>query len=443
MSFAINTDALAKLDAAFDYALQAKQNERAGKSSVIRINGENFSCQVSHADAPRGILSLFSFRKSDQKALNNATRALFKQTVLDAFGVTDENALPQSVKKAMRLSKYDNTGRPLTARRIIAVATAIRSEVSCVDAAIKNCIARNKSVIKEHPNDNTPKFEITPEMRKTAIDLLYTHCKGLTPKARQVIANYTLFTLSNPTLEDDAESVVTMLANKIGTLDDFKYGDKRFSPLNDKLTEVYQDKLDFYMTPECAEAFVDGVSETLYKDAYRAAFEFSGKDPNAGLATKDVEGRKTAVVSKFKDSVPEKFWKPLSMFMCQDMGRVLGELLPDRLAMQSTGDMVVGSDYKGGELMPFSPKDGEVFNEMTGLTGKGEGIKYRFEISDDKKTATITMESSFNLKFCLENASYDGNNICGKVNFSEQFKFDLSGDQLKMTSHYTSQNIEP
>ena len=117
-------------------------------------------------------------------------------------------------------------------------------------------------------------------------------------------------------------------------------------------------------------------------------------------------------------------------------------LLSDTLIMQS-GDKVVGADYKGGDLMPFSPKDGELFNSMAGLVGKGQGIRYRLEVSDDKKSATITMEVNYDLMFRIEDACYDGYNACGNVKYSEQFKFDLSGDELKMTSHLTSQKIEP
>ena len=126
MALTINNNALAKLNTAFEYAQNAVQNERTGQDSVIRIYGESFTCQVSHADAPKSGFGLFGFRRKDQQDLNNATRTLFKQTVLDALGLKDENELPKSVKDAMKLSDYHNKGRPLTARRIIAVVDAIR-----------------------------------------------------------------------------------------------------------------------------------------------------------------------------------------------------------------------------------------------------------------------------------------------------------------------------
>lgn len=442
MSFTINNDALAKLETAFNYAQQAKQSERAGESSVIRINGENFSCQVSHADAPKGFLSLFRTRSEQQKNLNNETRALFKQTVLDALGVADEDKLPQSVKNAMKLSRYDNKGRPLTARRIISVVNAIRNEMS-VDAAIKGCIKSNEIAMKKHPNDPMTKLEVTPQMRKQAISLLAKHASTFGPKARQVLANYAIFTLANCDDAKNIDEIVGTLAKKIAKLDDFEYGDKRFEPLNTKLTEVYQEKLDFYMDPQRADAFTDGVSGTLSKDAYRAEFEIKGSDPNAGISPKNVEGRKTAVVSKFKEALPEKFWKPLSMFMCQDMGRITGELLSKRLTLYGTGEEVIGTDYKGSELMPFSPNDGEIFDESSGLIGKGNDLRYKLEVSEDKKTATITMSGNYDLMFCVDGAYYESYNTCGNVKYSEQFKFDLSGEQLKMISHMTSQHIDP
>ena len=442
MALTFNDNALAKLNTAFEYAQNAVQNERTGQDSVIRINGESFTCQVSHADAPKSGFGLFGFRRKDQQVLNNATRTLFKQTVLDALGLKDENELPKSVKDAMKLSDYHNKGRPLTARRIIAVVDAIRllPSENAVNAAVGKCIERNAAAIEENANDPVPKLKVTSKMRADAISLVAKHGKGLGPKALQIVANYTLFTLANPYAAEKADDIIGTLAKKLANMDDFEYGDKRFTPLGNKLTEVYQDKLNFYMTPEHADAFEDNVSETLYKDASRAAFEINGSDPNAGIVSKDEQTK--AVVSKFKEAVPEKFQKPLSMFMCQDMGRIMGELLNDRLTLQN-GDPVLASDYEGGDLMPFSPKDGELFDSMVGLVGKGQSIRYRLEVSDDKKSATITMEVNYDLRFRVEDVGYDGYNACGNVKYSEQFKFDLSGDELKMTSHLTSQKIEP
>ena len=431
-----------------DFA-QQRVDEGKGKSIARLSTGVDIktgalagrTITASTTDSVRGIFKWF--RKPDDQKANDATRKIFRDAIIDMFG--GENKIPASVEKAMIMADYGK-GKPLTARRIIAVATAIRNELNAqtaVDAAIKNCIKSNEMAIKNHPADPVSKLEVTPQMRKQAISLLTKHAGTFTPKARQVLANYAIFTLANCDDADNIDEIIGTLAKKIAKMDDFEYGDKRFEPLNTKLTEVYQEKLGFYMDPQRADAFEGNISNTLYKDAYRSEFEIKGSDPNAGISPKDVEGRKTAVVSKFKEALPEKFWKPLSMFMCQDMGRITGELLCKRLALYGSGEEVVGTDYKGGELLPFSPNDGEIFDETSALVGQGNDLRYKLEVSEDKKTATITMSANYDLKFCVEGAGYEGYNTCGNVQYSSQFKFDISGDELKMVSCHTSQHIEP
>ena len=53
------------------------------------------------------------------------------------------------------------------------------------------------------------------------------------------------------------------------------------------------------------------------------------------------------------------------------------------------------------------------------------------------------MEVNYDLKFCVEGAGYEGYNTCVNVQYASQFKFDLSGDEIKMISCHASQHIEP
>ena len=64
-------------------------------------------------------------RHWQSKAENNDVRDLFKESVVKMCGCADEQQLPEAVKTAMKLEDY-NKGRPLTARRILAVQTAVR-----------------------------------------------------------------------------------------------------------------------------------------------------------------------------------------------------------------------------------------------------------------------------------------------------------------------------
>ncbi len=124
----VNLEAYNKLSTAFTFAQQIKNDADArGADSVVRLqNGDALTCNYSNADAPRGLFNRAA-RSRDQQDLNNATRAVFKQAVIDIFG-TSINDVPKKVQSAMCLSDYD-CGKPLTARRILAVNKAIDAEL--------------------------------------------------------------------------------------------------------------------------------------------------------------------------------------------------------------------------------------------------------------------------------------------------------------------------
>ena len=67
-------------------------------------------------------------RSVDQKALNNAVRDLFKETVLKVCGVKTIRELPAAVRKAMKEDDFKGDGgHPLSVRRILAVTRAIHA----------------------------------------------------------------------------------------------------------------------------------------------------------------------------------------------------------------------------------------------------------------------------------------------------------------------------
>ena len=124
----INLEAYNKLSTAFAYAQQIKGSADArGADSVVRLQGgDALSCSYSNADAPRGLFNIAA-RNQDQKALNDATRAVFRQAVIDIFGTSIDD-VPKKVRSAMCLSDYGH-GKPLTARRILAVNKAVDAEL--------------------------------------------------------------------------------------------------------------------------------------------------------------------------------------------------------------------------------------------------------------------------------------------------------------------------
>lgn len=69
-------------------------------------------------------------RRADAKTNNDTVRNIFLAAVIKMFGGTsyDESCLPASVREAMKIDDYDK-GKPLSARRIRAVSTAVNEYV--------------------------------------------------------------------------------------------------------------------------------------------------------------------------------------------------------------------------------------------------------------------------------------------------------------------------
>ncbi|MBQ7651867.1 MAG: hypothetical protein IJS15_12960 [Victivallales bacterium] len=130
----VNLDALNKLNIAFRYA-EAAKNAGSEKAVLYLENGQKLKCRYSQDDAPKDILHFRRTRTENQKQLNNETREIFKQMVIDIFGTSIDD-VPKNVRSALELSKYDNTGRPLTARRVMAVNKAILAAMKGVNKLI-------------------------------------------------------------------------------------------------------------------------------------------------------------------------------------------------------------------------------------------------------------------------------------------------------------------
>ena len=86
--------------------------------------------EAAQSDGIGGFSAIFRIR--NRKDVNNLTRELFKNAVIEVFG--GESKIPESVKTAMRMQDY-GLGKPLTARRIMAVKEAIDNFANNVQTA--------------------------------------------------------------------------------------------------------------------------------------------------------------------------------------------------------------------------------------------------------------------------------------------------------------------
>ena len=111
-------------NAQFDQFVRfAQQQMQAGNAkAVARADAGATGLAVRDIRPATGDRAFAFVRHNDDKTANNAVRKLFRQAISDMFG--GESRIPAPVQKAMLMADYDK-GKPLTARRIIAVKTAI------------------------------------------------------------------------------------------------------------------------------------------------------------------------------------------------------------------------------------------------------------------------------------------------------------------------------
>ena len=191
-----------------DFATQATKG-----STFAQISAEKNTVAGTGPLAGRTIVAKTSFdfvgnvgRGKDSRKVNNDVRDLFKQAIADMFGGVDK--IPASVKDAMKLQDFGN-GKPLSARRILAVKTAVDQ----VAAKTSNCIAESKA-----------HFEYTKEGKAEGdkrIDTAFASCNGNADAMDIVKANIhklTVNTQSNLRSEADVQKKVGCLLDNLNEL---------------------------------------------------------------------------------------------------------------------------------------------------------------------------------------------------------------------------------
>ena len=112
------------------YAEFATKSVAAGRSKDVARTVNRYNPITSgeilaaESDGPGGFAALF--RSGASKTANKVARDIFRQSVYDIFG--GESLVPPSVREALKLEDY-GSGKPLTARRILAVKEAIDQEM--------------------------------------------------------------------------------------------------------------------------------------------------------------------------------------------------------------------------------------------------------------------------------------------------------------------------
>ena len=116
-------DAISQYDKFVSFTSPAKVRD----GTIVQVGQD--TAGISSIEAKRKIDFFGNIaRSADSRRTNDAVRDLFKETVIAMFGgknKDDVSCIPEEVRKEMKLEDYGGKGKPLTARRIRAVKTAV------------------------------------------------------------------------------------------------------------------------------------------------------------------------------------------------------------------------------------------------------------------------------------------------------------------------------
>ena len=151
-----------------DFAATAKLKARAQLESNVLVNGQGEARAIKASNNFDFIGNIG--RIGRYKTANDTVRTLFRETVASMFG--GEENIPENVMEAMKLHDFGK-GKPLTARRIIAVKTEVERFAQAAKAAGDKAVAGLKefSVFT-----NLPKAE-ADAVEKAVREILET-CKN-------------------------------------------------------------------------------------------------------------------------------------------------------------------------------------------------------------------------------------------------------------------------
>ena len=142
----------------------AQQQENAAASKAIARAGDDAGALAGRTITAAGKDRVAPMWRSEaNKRANDFVREIFRQSVADIFGGDDK--IPQSVKDAMLLKDYGK-GKPLTARRIIAVKTAVDDVLRRVAPALAQ--AKTAAASLYIPGEG----DLAPELLRAKVDSL-------------------------------------------------------------------------------------------------------------------------------------------------------------------------------------------------------------------------------------------------------------------------------
>ena len=216
-------------------------------------------------------------RSEDNQAANNIARDLFKKAIIDMFG--GEKNIPASVQKAMLMSDYGK-GKPLTARRIMAVKTAIDATGVMKQKGAEE-VLQPAALAKGYSKGEMPKLakaaNLLAQVKGCSVEQAFEEVTTPGSKANRLM-NYGGRFMQN------AEN----FKNGLRLLDSFSAW---FDETGAALKKIYPNALESHIEEGMSKTLLNG-HETMFSGEYklpaeRFVFEEIANNPAVNLAEKD------------------------------------------------------------------------------------------------------------------------------------------------------------
>jgi len=397
-----------------------KQANPANSEAIARVTGSRDALagrtiSAANTDKVYHWYNPFGSRSKTDISENNDARALFRDAVCDMFGGMEN--VPEHVKTAMRLEDY-NQGKPLTARRIIAVRDAILQAADKVDSG---AIDRPKAESLVDDAIRNFKYEMAKNrlgtmalgnnLRDDAIEEVRKYGKGLAETCQRILANYIVAAKFSEKRDDEVPLTkkLPVLANYLKGVRDFKPGeDYRLTGLDQEMKKYLEDVI--------ADAKANRHEEKADKYGISAMLK-------------------------------EKIANPQQR---QVIGAVMNRNLRDAIVSIHTRENLKAttnfpklklSDVLGAELTLTVPKADPDFQKVC-YVGRAEP---KFTLTVEGTKAKLVCEVAGNMRFKFN--SHFANNgsadfFMGKVNNYVECEFDLSDPSTaKLTSVHFGQDV--
>ena len=426
-----------------------RQANPAKSEAIARVTGgrdalDGRTISASTTDHVRGLLN-WGRRSGTNATENNDARALFREAVFAMFGGAEK--VPESVKTAMKLEDYDQ-GKPLTARRIIAVRDAVLRAADGVDAG---AIDRPKAEVlvrdavanfdKELAAKKCGKMILGNNLHERIVQAVTKHGAGLTGKCQQILANYLVATMfSRRGGEDDkVEPMAAYLAGTLRQVRDFQPGeDYRLSELDREVKEYLSCSIENGQKAFRSGHYdEDGLFDEFKTDASKTEFTIDGQHfardkANAG-----------PIADKFKATIPNPQHRKV-------ISTVLNRGLKEIIANTQTREDLPSvahfrplnlANVKGSELLLTVAKENPFINP-TGIVDRYLPT-FTLSVTGNKAKVTCSVKGdvAFNCKFATP--QWEDMRM-GKIENSIECEFDLSDpNNAVLTSVHFGQTIEP